>query len=36
MTHLGRVIATGQADCSFVQWIARQGLELAFGDIQDI
>jgi hypothetical protein len=26
MTHLGRVIATGQADCSFVEWIARQGL----------
>lgn len=27
MTHRGRVIATGQADCSFVEWIARQGLE---------
>jgi hypothetical protein len=27
MTHLGRVIATGQADCSFVEWIARQGLD---------
>jgi hypothetical protein len=26
MTHNGRVIATGQADCSFVEWIARQGL----------
>jgi hypothetical protein len=27
MTHLGRVIAVGQADCSFVEWIARQGLD---------
>jgi hypothetical protein len=27
MTHLGRVIATGQADCSFTEWIARQGLD---------
>ncbi len=27
MTHKGRVIATGQADCSFTQWIARQCLE---------
>jgi hypothetical protein len=27
MTHRGRVIATGQADCSFVAWIARYGLE---------
>jgi hypothetical protein len=27
MTHLGQVIATGQADCSFVKWIARNGLE---------
>jgi hypothetical protein len=27
MTHLGRVIATGQADCSFVAWIAREGLK---------
>jgi hypothetical protein len=27
MTHRGRVIATGQADCSFEQWIARDGLE---------
>ena len=27
MTHRGRVIATGQADCSFVEWIARQGLD---------
>ncbi len=27
MTHLGRVIATGQADCSFVEWVARRGLE---------
>lgn len=25
MTHRGRVIATGQADCSFVEWIARRG-----------
>ena len=27
MTHLGQVIATGQADCSFVEWIARDGLD---------
>lgn len=27
MTHCGRVIATGQADCSFVEWMARQGLD---------
>jgi hypothetical protein len=27
MTHLGRVIATGQAVSSFEEWIARQGLE---------
>jgi hypothetical protein len=27
MTHLGRVLATGQADCSFMEWIARQGLD---------
>jgi hypothetical protein len=27
MTHLGRVIATGQADCSFVEWMAREGLD---------
>jgi hypothetical protein len=27
MTHLGRVIATGQADCSFMAWVARQGLD---------
>jgi hypothetical protein len=27
MTHKGRVIATGQADCSFTQWIARQCLK---------
>ena len=27
VTHLGRVIATGQADCSFTVWIARQGLD---------
>ena len=27
MTHLGRVIATGQADCSFVAWMARRGLD---------
>jgi hypothetical protein len=27
MTHLGRVIATGQANCSFMEWIARQGLD---------
>jgi hypothetical protein len=27
MTHRGRVIATGQADCSFVEWIAREGLD---------
>jgi hypothetical protein len=26
MTHLGRVIAIGQAVCSFEEWIARQGL----------
>ena len=27
MTHRGRVIATGQGDCSFEAWIARQGLD---------
>jgi hypothetical protein len=27
MTHLGRVIAAGQAVCSFEEWIARQGLD---------
>ena len=27
MTHRGRVIATGQADCSFVQWMAKRGLD---------
>jgi hypothetical protein len=27
MTHLGQVIAAGQADCSFVEWIARDGLD---------
>lgn len=27
MTHLGRVIATGQGVCSFEEWIARQGLD---------
>jgi hypothetical protein len=27
MTHLGRVIATGQAVCSFEEWIARQGFD---------
>jgi hypothetical protein len=27
MTHRGRVIATGQADCSFVEGMARRGLE---------
>jgi hypothetical protein len=27
MTHLGRVIATGQAACSFMEWVARQGLD---------
>jgi hypothetical protein len=27
MTHLGRVIATGQADCSFEEWVARHGLD---------
>jgi hypothetical protein len=27
MTHLGRVIATGEADCSFDEWIARDGLD---------
>src|SRR5262249_15415688 len=27
LKHLGRVIATGQADCSFVGWIARRGLD---------
>lgn len=26
MTHRGRVIATGQGDCSFEAWIARDGL----------
>jgi hypothetical protein len=26
MTHRGRVIAAGQADCSFTEWIARHGL----------
>ncbi len=26
MTHRGRVIATGQADCSFVEWMAQEGL----------
>jgi hypothetical protein len=27
MSHRGRVIATGQADCSFVQWTAQKGLD---------
>jgi hypothetical protein len=27
MTHRGRVIATGQADSSFVEWIAEEGLD---------
>jgi hypothetical protein len=27
MTHLGRVIGTGQAACSFMEWIAQQGLD---------
>ena len=27
MTHLSRVVATGQADCSFTEWMARQGLD---------
>jgi len=27
MTHLGRVVATGQADVSFMEWIARQDIE---------
>ena len=27
MTHRGRVVATGQADCSFMAWVARRGLE---------
>jgi hypothetical protein len=27
MTHLGRVVATGQAVCSFEAWIARHGLD---------
>lgn len=27
MTHRGRVIAIGQADCSFVEWIAEEGLD---------
>jgi hypothetical protein len=27
VTHCMRVIATGQADCSFVPWIARRGLD---------
>lgn len=26
MTHLGRVVATGQGVCSFEEWIARDGL----------
>ena len=26
MTHHGRVIATGHADCSFVKWMAEEGL----------
>jgi hypothetical protein len=33
MTHLGRVIATGQADCSFMEWIAEQGLDRRRGPI---
>ena len=27
MTHRGRVIAIGQADCSFVKWMAERGLD---------
>lgn len=27
MTHCGRVIAAGQADCSFMAWVARRGLD---------
>lgn len=27
MTHRGRVIATGQADCSFLEWVAEEGLD---------
>lgn len=27
MTHLGRVVATGQGACSFEAWIALQGLD---------
>lgn len=27
MTHGGRVIAVGQADCSFVKWMAQRGLD---------
>jgi Domain of unknown function (DUF6985) len=27
MTHLGRVVATGQAAVSFMAWIAKQDLE---------
>jgi hypothetical protein len=27
MTHLGRVVATGQADVSFLEWIARRDME---------
>jgi hypothetical protein len=27
MTHLGRVVATGQADVSFTEWIAEQDIE---------
>jgi hypothetical protein len=27
MTHKGRVIATGQVNCSFTEWIAQHGLD---------
>jgi hypothetical protein len=33
MTHLGGMIATGEADCSFVEWIARQGLDRLQGRV---
>lgn len=31
MTHRGKVIATGQADCSFMEWVAEQGLAKKYG-----
>lgn len=27
MTHLGRIVTSGQADCSFLDWIARRDAE---------